>query len=318
MECAFAHIRGRFLGLWDEASGELVGGLPVYVVRSRLLGNRLVTAPFATYCDPLLRAPSDLLRLWPLLNALRLEVGARQIRVKARASFPAVADLGFRQTDGYLHHYLPLVDDPAHLMKCSSRTNVRQWIRRATNAGLTVDRCHDEIGAHVFYPMFVRTRRRLGLPWVPYAFFDGLNQNLGPERLSWFLARKDEVPVAGVLALHFKDTLILESLGEGEAAHGSGAVQLIFWTAIEQACLERYRFVSFGRTEKENRGLAAHKRCWGCVEETLADYCYPPTSVCSPRELMQGAGRRWIGSLLQAGPVSVGSALGQFFYRHWA
>ncbi len=319
VEESFTHIRGRILGLRDLSSGDLVGGLPVYTVSSWLLGNNLVAAPFATYCDPLLRAPCDMRQLWSLLGTLHREIRNCRVHVKARSALPVADDLGFGQNTSHLHHYLPLEGGPEKLMKGFSRTNVRQWIQRAERAGLKVDRCRGEAGTAAFYPLFVNTRRRLGLPWVPYRFFDALNRSIGPEGLSCFMARNDEGLVAGVLTFHFKDTLILESLGDSEASHKSGAVQLIFWTAIQQACLEGYRFVSFGRTEKDNEGLASHKRCWGCVEETLTDYCYPRESASTPRGRMgDDAARRWMGTVLRKAPLPIGSALGRLLYRHWA
>jgi hypothetical protein len=52
IERCFKHIRAHFLADFDER-GEIVGGLPIYEVRSHLTGNRLVSIPYATLCDPL-------------------------------------------------------------------------------------------------------------------------------------------------------------------------------------------------------------------------------------------------------------------------
>src|SRR4029077_16454816 len=60
LEEAFPHIRGRFLALREKTSGQIVAGLPVYQVRSWLLGNRIVSVPFLSFCNPLVSNESQL------------------------------------------------------------------------------------------------------------------------------------------------------------------------------------------------------------------------------------------------------------------
>jgi hypothetical protein len=50
LDDTFPHIRGKFLVLSDAATGEIQAGLPVYAVKSWLLGNRTVSVPFALHC----------------------------------------------------------------------------------------------------------------------------------------------------------------------------------------------------------------------------------------------------------------------------
>lgn len=317
IEEAFGHIRGCFLGLRDESAKEVVSGIPVYSVTSWLLGNRLISIPFGTLCDPLLRDLQDMARLKPALEHQARVLSARRIRVKARTLMPGFEKLGFTPVRSLWHHYLPLTDKPEQILKRFSRTNVRQWIQRAEKAELRVNRCTGEEAISAFYPFFVNTRRRLGLPWLPYAFFKALNDNLGEARLSVFLAKAGDVPLAGVLTLHFKDMLILESLGESDAAHRTGAVQLINWTAIQWAFEHGCQCVSFGQTEKENEGLAHHKRGWGCVEETLTEYEHLPIGSFAFARIEPSATKRWVRLLLPRLPVSLGTAFSRFFYSHW-
>src|SRR5207248_7891612 len=62
LEEAFPHIRGRFLALCDGATGEMAAGMPVYTVKSWMLGNRVVSLPYATVCDPLITDGSQFKR----------------------------------------------------------------------------------------------------------------------------------------------------------------------------------------------------------------------------------------------------------------
>ena len=318
LEDALKHIRGRFLGLRDEGSGELIGALPIYAVRSWLLGNRLVSIPLGTFGDPLLDGVEDVGQLRSALEALCRETRARDVRIRVRGRLPVLEGIGFKPGLRYWHHFLPLGDDPEKLKMRFSRTNVRQWIRRAEKGGLVVERQDSEAAIKDFYPLFVNTRRRLGLPWAPYGFFEALRRHLGPDRVSVFTARRGDNPIAGVMTLCFKDMLTLETLGESAAASKTGATQLVYWAAIQWACSHGCRHVSFGQTEKNNQGLARHKRFWGCAEEDLIDYHLPGKESGSRDGMARGAGKNWLRTLIGKVPASMGTVLSKFIYRHWA
>jgi len=117
-------------------------------------------------------------------------------------------------------------------------------------------------------------------------------------------------------SFQFKDMLSLEALGETDAAHKTGAVQLIYWTAIQTAHHEGQRVVSFGQTEKDNEGLARHKRGWGCLEETLTDYRYLPDSAKGSLSEIHSAGKRRLRPVFRKLPVWAGSMLSKFLYHH--
>ena len=59
LETAFPHIQGRFLVLKDGADGSIRAGLPVYTVKSWLLGRRVISVPFASFCDPLVSSAAE-------------------------------------------------------------------------------------------------------------------------------------------------------------------------------------------------------------------------------------------------------------------
>ncbi|HEV2208389.1 MAG TPA: GNAT family N-acetyltransferase [Verrucomicrobiae bacterium] len=318
MEEALGHVRGRFYGLFDPATGALRGGLPLCTVRSWLLGTRVILMPFSTLIHPLLGAPEDLESVRAIAGQLKREASAREVTIKVRGPLPGIEQAGFRPTRSTWHHYLPLTDKPEKLKKNFSRSNVRQWIQRAERAGLTVERAEGEKGVDIFYPLFVHTRRRLGLPWVSREFFVTLGRRVGPRVMSIFVARDRGLPVAAVHTLQFKDILSLEALGESEAARKSGAVQLIYWTAIQTAYREGQRVVSFGQTEKDNEGLAHHKRGWGCVEETLTEYQYTPDAQNGSFNRFHGASKRRMRPVIRKLPVCLGTILSKFMYRHLA
>src|SRR5580658_8386102 len=68
LEQAFPHIRGHFLVLRDNSTGEIQAGLPLYTLKSWLLGNRAVSVPFASFCDPLISSGEEFDQLLPMIQ----------------------------------------------------------------------------------------------------------------------------------------------------------------------------------------------------------------------------------------------------------
>ena len=67
VEQTFQHIRGEVVVVRE--GGRIVAGIPFYDVRSFLLGNRTVSVPFATLCDPLVSSPEQLETLISFLKS---------------------------------------------------------------------------------------------------------------------------------------------------------------------------------------------------------------------------------------------------------
>ena len=317
LQSAFPHIQGHLLGWRSAQTGEMVAGLALYVLSSWLLGNRLVSIPLGTLCDPLVDGPEMMLELKAQLDYLCRARSIRCVCLKSRHRLLELEAAGFRLLRRRWHHYLPLGENLEQLKRGFSRTNVRQWLQRAERAELTVERCAGPEAIATFYPLFVNTRLRLGLPWPPSSFFEALAAQLGPEKHSVFIVKQAGLPLAAVLTFHFKDTLILEALGEGETARKLGAVQLAYWTATQWAFARGYKFVSFGQTDQENSGLAQHKRAWGCLEEELFEYQYAPSGQKPFVRLPGRAAKSWMRPLFQRMPRQIGTAFSRFVYRHW-
>jgi hypothetical protein len=70
IEQSFQHIKGYFLVIVNQETGDILSGLPLYTISSKFLGNRIVGAPFSTFCNPLISSVEDLKLLMPLVFQL--------------------------------------------------------------------------------------------------------------------------------------------------------------------------------------------------------------------------------------------------------
>jgi hypothetical protein len=118
------------------------------------------------------------------------------------------------------------------------------------------------------------TKRNLGVPAHPFHFLYNIYSGIG-KLAKLYLAEFDGRPIAGMLNLNFKDTIVY---GYGASDRRYLKYQpndILVWQAIEDGCSHGYKFFDFGRTTTENEGLRQFKRHWGTEELRLHYYYYP-------------------------------------------
>jgi CelD/BcsL family acetyltransferase involved in cellulose biosynthesis len=320
LEDAFPHISGRFLALRDEASGEIVAGLPVYRVRSWLLGNRLVSIPFASFCNPLVSGHGQFDVLLSELLEEYQRNGSDRLEVRMCESAQQLSHPPFSRIAQFKHNFLPLDRDPDELFDNLAKTSVCQKVNKARKAGVVIEEAGDEKSLKICHSILVRLRHRLSLPAIPFSFFEAMRRHLWPNYMKLFLARERNKPVACHLVLTYKDLWTSEySASTYDALHGAN--QLLYWETIRRAINAGVKVFSFGRTSVSNLGLLSYKRRWHTSEEDLTEYVLSRTGAPerAPGGLVELAGpraRALCKLLLRNSPVAVNRLIGTYCYRH--
>lgn len=316
LETAFPHIRGEILALRRTGTGEIVGGLPVYHVRSWILGTRRVSIPYASICDPLVTTGVELGRL---LDELKLGSGQGEEGGLELRTWRTPADFfpGTPVVERALHHVVDLTPGPDDIFRRFSRTAVRRMVSKGTKAGLQVVEGRSAAEWAEFYRLLTASRRCLGLPALPSRFFDEIRKQLPEANRVLYLALRDGHPVAGALSLKSPQVFILEYSGEENLGNGTGAGQMVYWESMRRACAEGCRWFSFGRTSFDNTGLAAYKRHWATVEEEMISY--GPGQRQTSRKSVAGSSktRQLIGAVSRHAPAAAYRLISDFCYRHW-
>jgi hypothetical protein len=317
VEQAFPHIRGRILVIRNSTDRKIIAGIPVAEVRSRLLGNRIVSIPFATLCDPLVSSAEQLQAFVAFLAAERGGASENHpVRIGARraAAFFNASDMGCR-TD-FVHHFLELNAPFEKLQKSFSKTAVRQMVCRAQRSGIVVECFPPESAMKTFYDLYCTTRRGLGLPAMPLHFFEYLYSNLGSEKIILSFARRDEKTLGAILATKWKSMFSVECVGEQAGARKLGVNQLLWWEAIRRACGEGYSVFSFGRTHKSNTGLMDYKRRWGAREESLPLFIHPVSATQHTMDSETSRMTRVMRRVASLAPISLYRSFSAACYRH--
>ncbi|HOQ60157.1 MAG TPA: GNAT family N-acetyltransferase [Vicinamibacterales bacterium] len=313
LEESFPHITGRVLA--SERDGALRAGIPVCEVRSRVLGTRLVSVPYGTLCCPL--APDDEVgRLMEGVLDLGRRAGARCIEVRAVRPLSAAAAERFARQARYTHHSLDVTAGAEALRLRLHRSCVRQRIDRALARGVVDEEAQDEGGLRAFYDLYVRCRKRLGLPPQPYRFIRSMWLAFRPQgRLEVRLASCRGTPIAGILLLRFNGRTSAEYLVSDDGRRHESPGHLLVWNAIRRSHELGCRVFDFGRTDAANEGLMAFKNRWGAQVTGLPVYYHPKSrlqAVESRRAALRSAGRVVFRRL----PARANRWLGELIYRH--
>lgn len=317
LERSFRHIEGHFLAIRDEGAGAFVAGFPLYLVKSRLTGNRLVSVPFATFCDPLISSPRHMDDLLPhVLDFYGKTRGATCIELRTQHTTSMIDHSRFEAVRLFKHHFLPL-DRGLDGLRKSFHTNVRRKLSQALQSGMDSREGKTKGDLAIFYRLFLRTRKRLCLPPIPYRFFESMWDVLQENQLITLLItyHKGE-PVGATLNLRFKGMFLLEYICDNEEFRNRGISQLLWWEAIKAAHDAGCETFSFGRTSCSNGGLLAFKEKWGTKAVDIPQCIFPRSAGKGISNKEQSWRYRAVSRLCERAPDSLYRLIGDFCYAH--
>lgn len=285
-------------------------------VRSWLTGRRLVSLPFSDHCEPLLETGEEKDSLATVIDRISQQRRWRYTELRPLRSFPMTTS--FRQTTvSYSFHQLELDNDLQTIYQRFHKSSVQRKIRKAEREHLSSVEGSNETILNQFYGLLRLTRKRHCLPPPPRKWFLNLINGFG-DALKLRLAYKDERPVAAMLTLRHKDTLVYKYGCSDSRFSNLGGMHLLFWRAIQEAKNSGLRFLDFGRTDADQQGLITFKNRWGATQTTLTYLRFGP-SARSTHALdlsFPGWKSRSAKYVLSHLPPNSLSVAGQILYRH--
>lgn len=291
---------------------ELVNGLVLCRINSRLTGRRLVSLPFSDHCEPLVDGPEALEHM---LCSLERDVEKENLRyVEIRPISPRFSSReNFGNAGRFWFHRIDLRPSLHELLCSFHKDCVQRKLQRALREALTYEEGRSEFQLAKFYRLLLLTRRRQQLPPHPLAWYRNLIECLG-DKVTIRLACKDGQPIAGILTLRYKDVLVYKYGCSDATRHRLGGMQALFWRAIEKAKLDGVREFDLGRSDYDNTGLASFKDRWGATRSTLNYWRYP--AHVRPGHCKQGRITKLAKQMLAHIPNSCLTAAGSLLYKH--
>jgi hypothetical protein len=260
-------------------TGELKNGLVFCRIKSWLTGRRLVSLPFSDHCEPLCDSAEDMSFMLRYLQTTLEHQEWKYLEIRPiNANLSQMGDgIAFVPAATHFLHILDLHRNLADLFQSLDKDSVQRRVQRAQRAGL-VEKCgRSEDLLKDFYALFVITRGRHRLPPSPYAWFRNLIRFQG-EALEIRLAYNDEIPVAAILTLRFRDVVYYKYGCSDTQFNKFGAMPWLLWNAAAAAKSNGAIEFDMGRTEEGDAGLLAFKNHWVPHPKQLVYWRYPQNS----------------------------------------
>ena len=277
---------------------------------SWLTGRRLVSLPFSDHCEPLVNNPEHLEALSRVLRRKRDEHHWDYIEYRPLSAQPVMG--GFESSETFCFHKLDLQPDLARLFRGLHKDSTQRKIRRAEREGLTCDEGWSEPLLDQFYRLLVMTRRRHQLPPQPRKWFSNLARGMG-DQLKIRVASTHGVPVASILTLRFKGTLMYKYGCADQRFFRLGGMQMLLWRAIEEAKEDSLQELDLGRSDAGDEGLLVFKDRLGATRTTITYFCYPTQF----QHKSFGARYAQRKGMLAYAPRRLLTTAGKLLYRHF-
>jgi CelD/BcsL family acetyltransferase involved in cellulose biosynthesis len=250
----------------------LENGLVFCRINSWITGRRWVSLPFSDHCEPLVESSAQLRDLLAAIEPVMARERLRYLEVRplqAPGNDTSALCSGLWQPGlTYCFHQLDLSPDLDTLFQNCHKDSTQRKIRRAEREKLKYVEGRSDDLVEAFYRLLVLTRRRHGLPPQPRKWFRNLADCFG-ESLKIRVASKDAQPVAAMLTIRHKGTLVYKYGCSDTTYNNLGGMHLLFWTCIEEAKREGLRTFDLGRSDIKNQGLITFKDRWGSARSSL-------------------------------------------------
>lgn len=266
IEETYGHKPYYFFAKNDD--GDIVGILPMFLIKNIFFGKRLVSIPFAPYGGVCCKNKDIYIAL---IN------DAKRIGNNLDAGFCEFRSLKYNDSDNslkYLKDYstfiLDLSNGTEYIWKNMSR-KVRNMIRKGekNNLKFGTEINYDTISE--FFELYSKNMRHLGTPIHNYNFFRNIYKTFtGDVIISSVKSNEDVASV--IYLLKFKNTLISGWASSSVEYLKYAPNDFIYWNSIKYACENNMLKFDFGRS-LINSDNSKFKERWGCAQVPLT-YCY--------------------------------------------
>lgn len=295
----------------SPSSHEVTNGLVLCRVSSWVTGRRIVSLPFSDHCEPLVSRKEELRGILEALREERNGNGWKYIEIR-----PAQGDLaavpGFTRFKNFCLHQLDLRPALAEIFQGFHKDCVRRKIWRAERERLVYEEGRSEMLLEKFYRLLVLTRRRQLLLPQPLSWFRNLIACMG-DKLKIHVVSKDGQPVASVLTLSYKSTVVYKYGCSDKRLSNLGGTHLIFWKVIQDAKDNGFEEFDMGRSDWDQAGLVRFKDRWGAARSTLTYWRHGAVAAKHVNSFSKSPFARQI---FDHAPSGFLSTTGTILYRH--
>jgi FemAB-related protein (PEP-CTERM system-associated) len=241
----------HYLMAWDNE--RVVGVLPMFVVRSFLMGSSASTLPGGLCAD------SEEIAAALIAHGKEL---ARQAKVKrfVLRDTRRAWDAGLDTCQQHVAFVVELHPDEEVLFNRIDR-NLRRQVRMARKNGLEAVADFEGRLLDEFYDIFTHFTHQSGTPIFGLSFLQNIITTF-PNQSYIVMVRQDHQPIGGYFQLGLDDTVYGLWGGALPEYLDLRPVHLAYWEIMRAAAAHGYRYLDMGRSPADS-GAAMFKKQWG-------------------------------------------------------
>lgn len=293
---------------------DVLGILPLVLVRSRLFGDRLASMPFLDYGGILVDAEADLRVQAEVVRALfdaALDAGrARGARSVGLRQFHPIG-LDAPVSDDRVTMLLPL--STADSVWKALPSERRNRVRKGEKNGLAPLWGGAEL-LDGFYEVFAANMRDLGSPVHGRGFFTAMLRGLGDGARVLQVRDAGGRAVGAAVCLFFRDTIAVPWVSSRREAFALCPNFVLYWEVIRFGCEGGYRLLDLGRSFR-NAGTFEFKRQWGAAPHPLPWIFRDLVAGAAPSIDRDGSRFHRLVDLWKRLPVPVANLVGPWVRR---
>ena len=262
---AWKRVLERSLGyqshyLFAREGSNIVGILPLFHVKTFLVGNMLSSIPCSTYGGPV---SEDQKVAEALVEAAAQKAGVHKAKyMEFRGGCLPLENTQVR--DHYVTFLLDISRGPEVTHK-SFTPEVRNRIRKATNSGLVTEIGGTELLSS-FYDVYAHNMRDLGSPPQGLSFFNHILEEFD-DSANIIVVKLSGNIIGGAILIKHNQVLSVPYTSSLRKYFSLCPNNMLYWDAILFGCSENLKTLDFGRSTK-NTGTYQFKKQWKgeCIE----------------------------------------------------
>jgi serine/alanine adding enzyme len=229
------------------------GVLPLFLIRSRVFGKFLATAPYLSYGGLLAKDPTVASALVNAASELAQAVRAKYVEIRGLQQVGHTLSL----KNKYCTLVLPLTSSAETLWK-QFEGRARKAVSKARRSGLAVVRGHHLV--EVFAEVLSRHMRDLGTPFHRTPFYRNILAEF-PDQSEILMVHRAGQYLGGLLLVTSKGTISPLYGGALTEYRLLSPMSLLIWETIRYGCEQGFACLDFGRSRWES-GTFLFKRQW--------------------------------------------------------
>ncbi|MDY6865407.1 MAG: FemAB family XrtA/PEP-CTERM system-associated protein [Halobacteriota archaeon] len=292
-----------------EEDGEIKGVLPLFLIKNKIFGKKLVSVPFGPYGG--VCADNKVTEDALTEEAKRITKNCKADYLEIRNIYPKKHP-SYVTKSFYVTSVLELNKDNNVVWKDKLSKGKRKMISRSEKKNLTLEWVDKVDG---FFRLFARNMRDLGSPVHSISFFKNILHEL-PENSKILEVRMDDDVIYSAFYLFYKDRMINSWSSTLKEYRKYLPTDFGIWNAIKYGCENGYSCYDFGRSQIDSSNFE-FKRRWGTEAKELHYQYYLNTINKVPNSTTSNPDRQIFAKVWKKTPVLVANNLGPMIRKYF-